>query len=530
VKRLPETTGQQREAARKELLLLDQQTREARNAPSRLQDDVKEAEVLPQQHETCYLVKADQHLSQAALHARSDAEALDLAELDELTGLVNRRLLMERLTLGIAAAKLRGEGLALLLIDLNGLKQISDTLGHSVGDQVLREVAHCLVSCVREVDTVSRYGGDEFLIFLDEITQRAYPRVVADKIIAALGTPRRIGEHMLHLTASIGISLYPEDGLAPHTLIDHADAAMCHAKRYGMAVAVHYDPQLPPAETPMPAPEPSLVRYDEALAQHEQRHTQLREANEQLVLAALNAQELQRAAEQAQRQQEHFLAIVAHELRNPLTPLSMTAGLLMLVRKEELPRMQTIIERQVQHISRLIDDLLDVSRANTGKLRLIRRLTDLSGIIREAVNSCRPAMDLHMQRFDAHLPADALYIDGDAVRLTQVFSNLLGNASKYTPDGGSIELSVERLDENVAIRLQDSGIGILAEALPFIFDPFVQDARAVGFNGAGLGIGLTVVRELVEAHGGNVVASSAGDGLGSRFVVTLPLVKAPANA
>jgi signal transduction histidine kinase len=173
---------------------------------------------------------------------------------------------------------------------------------------------------------------------------------------------------------------------------------------------------------------------------------------------------------------------------------------------------------------RLVNDLLDMSRVNTGKLRIERKPVDLAGIIDEAVAACRPAMDTRLQHFSVQAPAHAVWLNADAVRLAQVLRNLLDNASKYTPNGGEIGLSVVVIDETVVMSVSDSGIGITAEALPRLFEPFVQDKHAIGFNGAGLGIGLTVVRELVHAHGGHVVASSAGTGLGSEFVVSLPLV------
>lgn len=173
---------------------------------------------------------------------------------------------------------------------------------------------------------------------------------------------------------------------------------------------------------------------------------------------------------------------------------------------------------------RLVGDLLDVSRVNTGKLRLERQVVDMTSIIDEAVDACRPAMDTRMQRFSVQVPPRALEVDGDPVRLAQIVRNLLDNASKYTPKGGEIGLSVAVEDDAIVMAVSDSGIGITAEALPKVFEPFVQEPHAIGFSGAGLGIGLTVVRELVEAHGGTVVARSAGTGLGSQFIVTLPLM------
>lgn len=258
--------------------------------------------------------------------------------------------------------------------------------------------------------------------------------------------------------------------------------------------------------------------------QEEQRlFLEMREANAQLVIAALSAQDLQASAEHTLEQQRNILTLVAHELRNPLTPISMIAGRLVRVPSEELPRMQALIEGQVQHMSRLVDDLLDVSRASTGKLRLDCRIVDMVQIIHQAIDVCSPVMTANHLHFTAELPECALAMNGDPVRLTQILGNLLGNAAKYTPPGGNVTLSVTAKDDVLEISICDDGIGISAQALPFIFDPFVQDVHAVGFNGAGLGIGLTVVRELVEAHGGTVIGMSDGDGKGSTFIVTLPL-------
>lgn len=258
--------------------------------------------------------------------------------------------------------------------------------------------------------------------------------------------------------------------------------------------------------------------------QEEQRlFLEMREANAQLVIAALSAQDLQASAEHSLEQQRNILTLVAHELRNPLTPISMIAGRLVRVPSEELPRMQALIENQVQHMSRLVDDLLDVSRASTGKLRLDCRIVDMVQIIHQTIDVCSPVMTAHHLHFTAELPEGALAVEGDPVRLTQILGNLLGNAAKYTPAGGNVTLSVTAKNDVLQMSICDDGIGISAKALPFIFEPFVQDVHAIGFNGAGLGIGLTVVRELVEAHGGTVIGMSDGDGKGSTFIVTLPM-------
>lgn len=520
-----------------ELARLQVQIELARKQLKHLQSEIADAEVaLADNHASQMVVEANEQRVVASMRAHSDVEVAEraledvshLAEHDALTELPNRLLLMERFAQAIGAAKRHDAMLAVLFLDLNNFKQINDTLGHAVGDQVLQRAAHRFVCAVRADDTVSHQGGDEFLILLTEVSEASDAVLVAEKLIAALGTPHRVGDHVLRLTASIGISIYPEDGIDPETLIAHADAAMYRAKRHGRGSFVFHGEQLlreRSVETPiLESMQKPLAHYGHSLDEHERRHGQIRDANEQLILAALDAQELGAAAEQAHQQQTAFLAVLAHELRNPLTPIRTAAALLSHVSTEQLPRMQAIIERQVAHMSRLIGDLFDASRVSTGKLRLERQIVDMTGIIDEAIAICRPAMDVRLQHFVVQVPARKLQIDGDPVRLVQVVSNLLDNASKYTPDGGEIALSVVMSEDSLAIAVTDTGIGISAESLAKIFEPFVQDAHATGFNGFGLGIGLTVVRELVQAHGGSVVASSAGNGCGSQFLVTLPLV------
>ena len=257
----------------------------------------------------------------------------------------------------------------------------------------------------------------------------------------------------------------------------------------------------------------------------EQLFQELREANAQLVIAALGAQDLQATAERALDQQKGILAMVAHELRNPLTPIKLIAERMVRLPSDQLPRMRELMEGQVQHISQLVDDLLDISRASTGKLRINCSEVDMLRILNAAVDACSPVMIARKQQFDVELPDAALIVNGDPGRLAQILHNLLANAAKYTPVGGTISMTATVTAKVLRISIADNGIGVTAKALPFIFDPYVQDTHAIGFNVTGLGIGLTVVRELVEAHGGKVTGMSDGHGKGSEFVVTLPLVR-----
>jgi diguanylate cyclase (GGDEF)-like protein len=497
---------------------LEKQTDKALTLLGRLQQDIVEAgDKLGER--AAALVEANEELVLSSLRAQTDAE--NIAHFDALTELPNRLLLRDRLSQAIAVAKRNSASFAVLFLDLNQFKQINDTLGHAVGDEVLKRVAKCLVASVRAVDTVSRHGGDEFLILLPEVSAVADALFIADKIIAALAALPGIGEQLPSVAASIGISLYPEHGADADTLIARADTAMYHAKRHGQGCFV-YD-QASCVDAPGLA-ELQAVRIVPLSVEHEHRHAQLREANEHLILAALSADQLRTAAEEAQRKQTEFLAVLAHELRNPLAPITTAAFMLGRIGSGEpqLLQLQGVIERQVVHLSRLVGDLLDVARVNTGKLRLDREPIDITRLINEAVSNCHPAIELRQQYISVHIPTDEVLVLGDPVRLAQVFSNLLNNASKYTPVLGRIELVVEVGDDSLSVTVSDNGIGISAEALPNIFDPFVQDAHATVFNGDGLGIGLTVVRELIEGHGGRVTAASAGTGSGSQFVVILP--------
>lgn len=485
------------------------------------------------------LLEANEHLVLSTLRARSEADACaetleqvsQSAGLDVLTELPNRELFLDRFTQAIANAK-RYEGqMALLFVDMNNFKAVNDTLGHGVGDQVLKQAARCMASAVREVDTASRHGGDEFLILLTDIAHAADAMLVARKVAAALRMPCRIGNHLLRMTASIGISLYPQDGDTPEVLIDRADAAMYRAKQLPTECFAFYADDDDDADTDVrQAPptsaafqNPVVIPYDFAVAEHEVRVAELREANEQLVLAALSAQELQAAAEKSQARQKEVLALVAHELRNPLTPLSIAASMLHGSNAKDVTRMQQIIDQQVTHMTRLVGDLLDLSRSNTNKLRLYFRKVELTSVVNDAVRASRPAMDTRLQHFRLQLPPQPVTLEADPIRLVQILSNLLDNASKYTPDGGQISLAATLQDETVVIRVVDNGIGISAEAIGRVFELFAQDSHATGFNGQGLGIGLTVVKELVESHEGTVIVNSAGVGSGSEFVLTLPL-------
>ena len=529
-----------------ELQQIESQTQEAWQQLIRLRQDVLLAEQRLHAVSSHEIVEANENLVIAMLQAHAEAElaaqtlkeVARAAETDALTELPNRTLLLDRLSQAIANAKRHQGRFAMLYVDLDRFKQINDQYGHATGDLVLKWAAECMQAAVRGSDTVCRHGGDEFLILLAEVSRLVDVVRVADKVLAALDVPTSFGEHVLSLSASIGISIYPEDGDNADALIHCADMAMYRSKRDGSRQPLFFSQTL--------LPEAGASRHcanansQELQGLHGMRAQQLapsanttadrrsgqrRDSDEHLVRAAQQARQLQGAAERAQRRQTEFLAVLAHEQRNALTPIRNAAALLGKLRLDEpmLPRMQAIIERQVVHMSRLVDDVLDISRVSTGKLRLERMPVDLNQVIEQAIEACRPMISIRQQRLVTALADAPVMLIGDAMRLAQIFSNLLDNASKYTGDGEEITLTIVVAEGHAIVTLIDHGIGITADVLPSIFDLFVQDVNAVGFKGAGLGIGLTVVRELVMAHGGTVVASSPGSGKGATFVVTLPL-------
>jgi len=523
-------------AATRTLALLDEHAEGVRAELVRLRHDL--AKVQQDLHGTraAELLAANEQLVLAVLHADTVAETAlrNLVELtresqrDALTGTPNRALMLDRLDIAISAARRHGTRIAVFFLDVDRFKEVNDTRGHAVGDEVLQLVARRLESVVRDSDTVSRHGGDEFLVLLSDILQASDAAVIAAKMLAVVAEPSHVRNDELRLSASLGIAVYPEDGEDAPTLIRHADQAMYRSKTRGPGRFEFHDDDSGDRRSlssPIAVPLKRMTPNERVLADHESRMRELREANERLVIAALAAQELEIQTAEANRRQIVFQAMVAHELRNPLAPIRTVAELLDRTGADPamLARLQGILRRQVTHMAKLIDDLLDGSRSSAGKFRLNCRSVDLAGIIDQAIETSRPAIELRGQHFTRQLPSGPLDVYGDPERLVQVFSNLLSNASKYTPIGGAIVLSVERDESTVSIAVSDDGIGISAETLPDIFSLFVQDARALALYNGGVGIGLAVVRELVEAHGGTVVGRSAGRNLGSEFVVTLPM-------
>ena len=231
---------------------------------------------------------------------------------------------------------------------------------------------------------------------------------------------------------------------------------------------------------------------------------------------------------EADRRKNEFLAMLAHELRNPLTPIRNAAHVIGLRATDDTVRsMSAMLERQLAHLVRLVDDLLDVSRISRGKIELRSARVDLAAVVEQAVEAASPLFESMRHELVISMPPGPIPLQGDHVRLTQVVGNLLTNACKFTPEGGRVWLSVERDGAQATLRVRDGGIGIGPRELPHVFEMFMQADTTIGRPQAGLGIGLTLVRELVQRHGGSVEVHSEGLGRGTELVVRLPLAAPP---
>jgi PAS domain S-box-containing protein len=228
------------------------------------------------------------------------------------------------------------------------------------------------------------------------------------------------------------------------------------------------------------------------------------------------------AAEAANRAKDEFMAMLGHELRNPLSPIVTALQLMKLRGGVASDRERTVIERQVAHLTRLVDDLLDVSRIARGKVELKAEIVELSQVVASAIEVASPLLEQRQHTLTVDVPRQDLAVEGDVARLSQIVSNLLTNAAKYTPPGGRITVTGAAEGGEVVLRVRDTGIGIPPEVLPRVFDLFVQGRQSLDRAEGGLGLGLTIVRSLVDRHHGSVTVSSDGPGCGSEFTVRLP--------
>ncbi|MYN02153.1 response regulator [Pseudoduganella sp. DS3] len=273
--------------------------------------------------------------------------------------------------------------------------------------------------------------------------------------------------------------------------------------------------------------------FNDMLAEIARRSNALQDANLTLEHEMTVRQCAERALLLADRRKDEFLATLAHELRNPLAPIRTGLDIMRVNANDQAAceKARAIMERQLKQMVRLVDDLLDVSRINTGKLTIRREQLVLQDVVADALELSRPFIAAQGHKLDVRLPPQPLYLVGDATRLAQVLSNLLHNAAKYTARGGAIVLEAQATAAQLELRVSDNGIGIAPALLTEIFEMFIQADSSLERSTAGLGVGLSLARKLVELHGGSIRAESAGAGQGSTFIVTLPLlqmVSAPA--
>jgi signal transduction histidine kinase len=280
----------------------------------------------------------------------------------------------------------------------------------------------------------------------------------------------------------------------------------------------------------------NLALREERTRELEQFNATLQRANEQLARANRSLQRevserarAEDALKEADRRKDEFLAMLAHELRNPLAPILNAVQLMRMdLSAKQLSWSRDVIERQLSYLTRLVDDLLDVSRITRGKISLAREPVEVATLIARALETVAPLIEERGHHLEVQAPAEPLLLYGDPLRLTQALGNVLGNAAKYTNRGGHILLRVHHAGEAVELRVCDDGVGIPAERLPLIFDLFTQLDSRSDYAQSGLGIGLALVRRLMEMHGGTVTAASEGSGRGSEFTIRLPLLPAEA--
>lgn len=267
----------------------------------------------------------------------------------------------------------------------------------------------------------------------------------------------------------------------------------------------------------------ALAALQERQDELQQMATVLENTNRQMVELNALLDEKAKRLEGADRRKDEFLAILSHELRGPLSATGMAAQLLDAtpVTQARAGQIGQLITRQVGHMSRLVEDLLDVSRVSRGLVVLTKVPVDLCSIVSDALEQVGPLIQAKAHQVVVQLPKGQCLINGDRTRLLQVVSNLLSNAARYTPEGGLITVSLSVDGPGVALGIKDNGIGLGPELLPYLFDLYVQAERSADGKNGGLGLGLALVKSLVEAHGGEVVAESSGQGLGSMFTVRL---------
>lgn len=483
-------------------------------------------------------------LSAAALHtARSAADAADvvsaqrnsprLFELDALTELPNRALFRDRFAQALAHARRRSSRIGLLFIDLDEFKSINDRYGHTVGDHVLRLVARRLAAAVRDGDTVSRHGGDEFLVLLSEVSDAADVATLAGVVRRALSGALRVGEDVIEIGASIGVSVFPEDGEDQDTLVQRADEAMFNAKRRrrGGEVGSFVDSTSVDARAEhTSALAPSFTEL--ALREAEHRIQALRLSNEELLLSALVAADLQQRAERAAAEQAELLSVGAHELRGSLFAMQSAVQTLVLTEGDpaHLPRLTLVLQRQIANISRITGDLLDVARLNSGRLALEYA----------PINACQMVVDT-VAEWPRHLGTTTIEMDdvpvepgavilADAARIRQVLIASLTLLSNRDPAPLRIRVSVRRVNSQCRIMLVASGTAQSAHSTAGDdVDVVLRAASPMRSGRITPKLSLVLIRQLLKAHDGALKFSRDVSTGGLSCVLELPTLHAASS-
>jgi len=429
-------------------------------------------------------------------------------------------------------AGMGGEKVNILLVDDQPARLLTY-------ESVLRELGQNLVSVRSGVDALAKLMREEFAVVLLDVSMPDMDGFEAARLIHE--HPRFEKTPIIFVT---GVHVTELDRLKGYRLgaVDYVSIPVVpEILRSKVAVLV----ELYCKRRELRALNRDLAQANERLAQAnrllqaeksreletlnatlQRANAELERANSSLQREVAERARVEQALKEADRNKDEFLAVLAHELRNPLAPITNALRLMRMCAADPQTqgRSREVIERQLSQLTRLVDDLLDVSRITRGKITLTREPVAVARLIEHAVETVQPLMQEHEQVLILEGPAHALWVDGDPLRLAQALGNILGNAAKYTPRGGRIALSVTAEGAEAAIRIRDDGIGIPAERLPLIFDLFTQLDRSGDQPQSGLGIGLALVRRLIEMHGGRVSASSEGAGRGSEFIVRLPLL------
>jgi signal transduction histidine kinase/ActR/RegA family two-component response regulator len=344
----------------------------------------------------------------------------------------------------------------------------------------------------------------------------AFSRSQPSDWTAAIVSPRRL------LDAPVRDSMLAVGGLGLVLLLASASGAWVFSRRLERSMTQSTDAAASLALGNRPHMEPSSVRELTQLGEALERSGQLLREREQERDANLAAAETARArAVEATQAKDVFLAMLGHELRNPLAPIVTSLEVLRRRGLAQTPEHE-VISRHLRHVVRLVDDLLDMARLSRGQMSLRREPLELASVASRAVEAATPLIDRRRHVLVTDVPTSGLRVLADADRLTQVIANLLTNSAKYTPPGGRIHLRAGALDDGIGLVVEDDGQGLTPQLIPQLFEPFVQGPRTLERSEGGLGIGLALVRSLVEEHGGRVEAHSEGPGRGSRFTVWLP--------